>query len=145
MDVPIVLEVTVVLVPKAGLDDSTRVERPVDRACRGEVCVGVEAGEAVVGGTDVARLSLLDVSTAVEEREAVVSTAEVLEMVAVEAVDGLAVDASAIPGGEEMVSHAVLRVKAEVDGGRDVAPVVEVDVSVIVVGVKTVSGGVLVT
>ena len=108
MDVPAVLEVAVVLVPKAELDVSARVERPVDPACRGEVCVGVEVGEAVVGGTDVARLSLLDVSTDLGETAAVVSPAEVLEMVAVKAVDRLAVGSTVISGREEMVSHAVL-------------------------------------
>ena len=49
------------------------------------------------------------------------------------------------PGWDDVVSLAVLRVTAEVDGRRDVAPVVEVDISVIVVGVKTVSGGVIFT
>ena len=100
----------------------------------------------MVCATDIAWLSLLDVSKAVGETAAVVSPAEVLEMVAVEAVDGLAVDATAIPGGEEMVSHALLRVRVEVDKGRDVAPVVEVDVSVwLALGVGVDSAGVLVT
>ena len=101
-------------------------------------------GEAVVVGTDVAWLSLLDVSTAVVETAAPVSVGEVLEIVAVEAVDRAVVGAAVVPGEEEAGSRVVLRVTAEVAAGRDVAPVAEVDVSLrMVVGVVKVSGGVL--